>query len=173
LVWRQHFCPYAVEAICALGSAVFIFLTGIEVGYALAGWAAGAAVAMQAFEPGWSSFLVPYSSAAVYSSLFSCAFLWLLLRGLDSRGWWWSATLSLLAVQRDRLQAGSAPALVEPEFSEYGVPSLGRDFNQEFVRFLTSRFRPVRPLVPQQVGSAGTLFVIWQREAASSCGAVR
>jgi hypothetical protein len=91
------FVPYAVGIVSALASAVFIFLAGIELGFPLASWATGAVVVLQALEPGWSSFPLPYSSAAVYACLFSCAFLWMLLRGLIAGGWLWSVSLGILA----------------------------------------------------------------------------
>lgn len=91
------FVPYAVGIVSALASAVLIFLSGIELGFPLAGWATGAVVVLQALEPGWSSFPLPYSSAAVYACLFACAFLWLLVSGLISGGWFWSVSLGILA----------------------------------------------------------------------------
>jgi hypothetical protein len=91
------FVPYFVGTISALGSAIFLFLAGIELGFPWAGWTTGAVVALQAFEPGWSSFLLPYSSAAVYACLISCMFLWLLLRGLVSGGWLWGISAGMLA----------------------------------------------------------------------------
>ena len=91
------FVPYFVGAFSALASAIFLFLAGIELGFPWAGWATGAVVALQAFEPGWSSFLLPYSSAAVYACLLSCVFLWLVLRGLISGGWLWGVSAGMLA----------------------------------------------------------------------------
>ena len=107
--------PYLVGTISALGSAIFLFFAGRELGFAWAGWTAGAVVILEAFEPGLFSFLVPYSSAAVYACLFSCAFLWLLLRGLVSGRWLWSIAAGMLA----------AMALVaKPEFGLACYPAL-------------------------------------------------
>jgi hypothetical protein len=111
------FVPYAVGIISALASAVFIFLAGIELGFPLASWATGAVVVPQALEPGWSSFALPYSSAAVYACLFSCAFLWILLRGLISGGWLWSVSLGILAAMA---------LLSKPEFGPACFPVLLR-----------------------------------------------
>ena len=98
---------YSVGTISALGSAIFLFLAGKELGFAWAGWTAGAVVITQAFEPGLFSFPVPYSSAAVYACLLSSAFLWLMLRGLVTGRWLWSFTAGTLA---------ALALLTKPEF---------------------------------------------------------
>jgi hypothetical protein len=54
---------YFAGASAALGSAIFLFLSGIELRYPLAGWTAGAVVVVEAFEPGLFSFPLPYSFA--------------------------------------------------------------------------------------------------------------
>lgn len=88
---------YFAGALAALASAIFLFLTGVELAFPWAGWSAGAVVVIEAFEPGLFSFPWPYSFASVYGCLISCALLWLLVRGLEKGRWVWMATAGLLA----------------------------------------------------------------------------
>lgn len=80
---------YFAGSSAALGSAIFLFLSGIELGFCLAGWIAGAVVAIEAFEPGLFSFPLPYSFPAVYGCLVTCILLWVLLRSLRSPNLIW------------------------------------------------------------------------------------
>ena len=50
---------YLAGSAAAIGSAVFLFLTGCELAFAPQGWVAGAIVIIQAFEPGLFSFPLP------------------------------------------------------------------------------------------------------------------
>lgn len=88
---------YFAGGLSALGSAIFLFLTGNELGFAWPGWVAGAVVVLEAFHKGLFCFPLPYSFAAVYGCVIACAMLWLLVRGLRSGGWKWMATGGLLA----------------------------------------------------------------------------
>jgi hypothetical protein len=80
---------YFAGSFAAVGSAIFLFLSGIEMGYALAGWIAGAVLVLEAFEPGIFGFPLPYSFASVYGCLVACVLLWALLRSLRllNSGW--------------------------------------------------------------------------------------
>jgi len=88
---------YFAGALAALGSGIFLFLTGVELAFPWAGWTAGAAVVIEAFEPGLFSFPWPYSFASVYGCLISCALLWLLVQGMERGGWAWMGAAGLLA----------------------------------------------------------------------------
>src|SRR5271169_1687216 len=57
---------YWAGSLSAIGSAIFLYLTGMRLSFWLAGWTAGAVVLMEAFQPSFFSFPLPYSSAAVY-----------------------------------------------------------------------------------------------------------
>jgi len=102
---------------CALGSAILLFLTGIELSSPLAGWTAGPSFAIEAFQPSHFSFPLPYTFASVYGCLVGCAFLWLAVRAVRSTHWTWM------------FGAGTAAAfafLLKPEFGTacYGTLAL-------------------------------------------------
>jgi hypothetical protein len=104
---------YWAGSLSALGSATFLFLTGMRLSSWLAGWTAGAVVLMEVFEPSMFSFPLPYSSAAVYGCFTGCLFLWLVVNACFSRDWFWM------------FAAGTAAAvafLLKPEF---GLASYG------------------------------------------------
>jgi hypothetical protein len=108
---------YWAGSLSALGSAIFLFLTGIELSSPLAGWTAGAIVVIEAFQPSHFSFPLPYTFASVYGCLVGCAFLWLAMRALRSTHWLWM------------FGAGTAAAfalLIKPEFGTacYGTLAL-------------------------------------------------
>src|SRR5437660_3542258 len=88
---------YFAGAFAALGSGVFLFLSGTELGFSLAGWTAGAVVLVEAFEPGLFSFPLPYSFASVYGCLAVSVLLWVLLRSLKSASVIWILTAGGLA----------------------------------------------------------------------------
>ena len=97
-IFGRHFAVlYLAGGLSALVSAVFLFLTGSELGYRWPGWVAGAVVVLEAFHEGLFSFPLPYSFPAVYGCVMACALLWLLVRGLGSGGSVWMATAGLLA----------------------------------------------------------------------------
>jgi hypothetical protein len=80
---------YWAGSLSALGSAAFLYLAGMRLGSWVIGWAAGAVVLIQAFQPGLFCFPLPFSFAAVYGCLTACLFLWLVLRASTSTGWAW------------------------------------------------------------------------------------
>src|ERR1700688_2013922 len=67
---------YWAGSLPALGCAIFLYLTGMELGSAVIGFAAGAVVLIQAFASWLFSFPLPYSYASVYGCFTACAFLW-------------------------------------------------------------------------------------------------
>jgi hypothetical protein len=98
---------YWAGSLSALGSAIFLFLTGMRLSSWLAGWTAGAVVLMEAFQPSLFSFPLPYASATVYACFVGCAFLWFAVSACFSRNWFWMVA------------AGTAAALallLKPEF---------------------------------------------------------
>src|SRR5579872_1070527 len=70
---------YAAGSFAALASAVSLFLAGMELSSWIAGWTAAAVLLMQAFQPSFFSFPLPYSFASVYGCLAACLFLWCLV----------------------------------------------------------------------------------------------
>jgi hypothetical protein len=98
---------YWAGCLSALGSAIFLYLTGLRISAPVLGWTAGAVVVMQAFQPSLFCFPLPYSFAAVYGCLLGCLFLWLVINASASRNWIWmlaSGTTACIAL------------LVKPEF---------------------------------------------------------
>jgi len=98
---------YWAGSLSALGSAIFLYLSGMRLSSRLAGWTAGAVLVTEAFQPSLFCFPLPYSFAAVYGCLVGCLFLWLALRAAQSARWLWM------------LGAGTAAALAlltKPEF---------------------------------------------------------
>jgi hypothetical protein len=80
---------YWAGSLSALGSAAFLFLAGMRLGSWVIGWAAGAVVLIQAFEPWLFCFPLPYSFASVYGCLTACLFLWLVVRASTSKRQVW------------------------------------------------------------------------------------
>lgn len=98
---------YWAGSLCALGSAILLYLIGLQLGARVAGWTAGALVLMEAFQPSLFCFPLPYTSAAVYGCFVGCLFLWLGINACASLKWAWT------------FAAGTAAAialLLKPEF---------------------------------------------------------
>ncbi len=101
---------YWAGSLSALGSAIFLFLTGQRLSSRLAGWTAGSVVLVQAFHAWHFCFPLPYGFASVYGCLVACAFLWFSVNaGLTDDGLWMfgaatSAALALLL----KLEFGAA-----------------------------------------------------------------
>jgi hypothetical protein len=107
---------YWAGSFSALGSAIFLFLTAMQLTSWLIGWTAGAVLLMEAFQPSLFCFPLPYTSAAVYACFVGCLFLWLVINALDSGGWAWT------------FAAGTAAAialLLKPEFGTACYGTLG------------------------------------------------
>jgi len=101
---------YCAGSLSALGSALFLYLTGMRLSCTLVGWTAAAAVLFQAFHPTLFCFPLPYSFATVYGCLISCAFLWILVCASGSRHWAWTfsaATVAAIAMLL-KLEVGAA-----------------------------------------------------------------
>lgn len=101
---------YIAGSLAALGSAIFLYLSGLRLSSWLAGWTAAAVVIVQAFEPGLFGFPLPYSFASVYGCLVSCLFLWLILRAVNSSGraWMFAAACAAAVGLLLKLEFGAA-----------------------------------------------------------------
>jgi hypothetical protein len=80
---------YWAGSLSALGSGIFLFLTGKQLGARLAGWTAGSVVVIQAFHSWHFCFPLPYAFASVYGCLIACVFLWLAVRAALSANVAW------------------------------------------------------------------------------------
>jgi hypothetical protein len=80
---------YWAGSLSALGSAFFLYLSGMRLSSWVVGWTTGAVVLLQAFQPGLFCFPLPYSFNSVYGCLTACIFLWLVLGACDSTNWAW------------------------------------------------------------------------------------
>lgn len=80
---------YWAGSISALGSAFFLYLSGMRLSSWVVGWTTGAVVLLQAFQPGLFCFPMPYSFNSVYGCLTACIFLWLVLGACASIDWRW------------------------------------------------------------------------------------
>ena len=98
---------YWAGSLSALGSAVFLYLTGMRLSLWRIGWAAGAVVLMEAFQPSLFCFPLPYASAAVYGCFVGCLFLWASVCASFSKKWFWVFASGI---------AAAVALLVKPEF---------------------------------------------------------
>ena len=92
---------YWAGSLSALGSAIFLYLSGMRLSSRLAGWTAGAVLLTQSFHHSLFSFPLPYSFASVYGCLTACVFLWLTIRAVTSRNSAWvfgAATAAAVAL---------------------------------------------------------------------------
>jgi len=80
---------YLAGSLSALGSAVFLYLTGVKLSSWVVGWTAGAVVLLQAFQPSLFCFPLPYSFSSVYGCLTACLFLWLIIGASSSKSSLW------------------------------------------------------------------------------------
>ncbi len=104
---------YWAGSLSALGSAIFLYLTGMRLSYWLAGWTAGAVLLLEAFHPSFFCFPLPYSSAAVYGCFTGCLFLWLMVSAAGSGRHLWVFFAGTTA---------AAALVLKPE---YGLASYG------------------------------------------------
>lgn len=107
---------YWAGSLSALGSAIFLFLSGMRLSSWLAGWTAAAALLIEAFQPSIFCFPLPFTSAAVYGCFVGCLFVWLMINACGSLRWPWI------------FAAGTAAAialLLKPEFGIACYGALG------------------------------------------------
>lgn len=98
---------YWAGALSALGSAVFLYLTGVRLSSWMVGLTAGAVLLAEAFQPSLFCFPLPYSFAAVYGCLVGCTFLWLTVNASFSTRKYWILALGGTA---------ALALLLKPEF---------------------------------------------------------
>jgi hypothetical protein len=118
---------YWAGSLSALGSAIFLYLTGMRLSSWLVGWTAGAVVILEAFQPSLFCFPLPYAFAAVYGCLVSCLFIWLVINAADSNAWGWM------------FGAGTAAALALLLKPEYGMACYCTLALSIVVRLMTTR----------------------------------
>jgi hypothetical protein len=101
---------YWAGSLSALGSAIFLFLSGMRLSSRLVGWTAGAVVLLEAFHPTLFCFPLPYGFPAVYGCLIGCFFLWLVISASTSLEWLWmlGAGLAAAAALLTKLEYGMA-----------------------------------------------------------------
>ena len=104
---------YWAGSLSALGSAIFLYLTGMRLSSWLVGWTAGAVLLMESFQPSLFCFPLPYGFAAVYGCLIGCLFLWLVTSGSRSNRWPWM------------FAAGMAAAMALLTKLEFGIACYG------------------------------------------------
>jgi len=123
---------YWAGSLSALGSAIFLYLSGMRLSSWLVGWTAGAVVLMEAFQPTLFCFPLPYGFAAVYGCLVGCLFLWIVINASTSREWPWM------------LAAGMAAAVALLIKLEFGIACYGTLALLIAVRsFLQRSWRPL------------------------------
>jgi hypothetical protein len=123
---------YWAGSLSALGSAIFLYLSGMQLSSWLVGWTAGAVVLMEAFQPTLFCFPLPYGFAAVYGCLVGCLFLWIVINASTSREWPWM------------LAAGMAAAVALLIKLEFGIACYGTLALLIAVRsFLQRSWRPL------------------------------
>ncbi len=88
---------YWAGALCALGSSILLYFSGMRLSFSMAGWTAGAVLLFEAFAPTVFSFPLPYSFAAVYGCLIACLFLWIAIGGAASKNRTWVFAAGMLA----------------------------------------------------------------------------
>jgi hypothetical protein len=88
---------YWAGSLSALGSAIFLYLTGMRLSSWLAGFSAGTVLLLEAFHPTVFCFPLPYSFSAAYGCLTACIFLWLVVTASARSGWGWMFGAGLAA----------------------------------------------------------------------------
>jgi hypothetical protein len=101
---------YWAGSLSALGSAILLYISGMRLSSALAGWTAGAILLTESFHHSLFSFPLPYSFASVYGCLTACLFLWFLIRATESDKplWVFAAGTAAAAALLLKLEFGAA-----------------------------------------------------------------
>src|SRR6267378_951413 len=118
---------YLAGSFSALGSAIFLFLTGMRLGSWVAGWMAGAVLLLEAFQPSLFCFPLPYSFSAVYGCLTATCFLWMIVHASSSNGraWVFGAGIAAAAALLIKLEFGAAC------YASLGILLVLRGFRQQ------------------------------------------
>ena len=101
---------YWAGSLSALGSAILLYVSGMRLSSALAGWTAGAILLTQSFQHSLFSFPLPYSFASAYGCLTACLFLWFTIRAAHSAGsaWVFGAGTTAAVALLLKLEIGAA-----------------------------------------------------------------
>jgi hypothetical protein len=118
---------YLAGSFSALGSAAFLYLTGMRLGSWVAGWMAGAVLLLEAFQPSLFCFPLPYSFSAVYGCLTATCFLWMIVHASSSNGraWVFGAGIAAAAALLIKLEFGAAC------YASLGILLVLRGFRQQ------------------------------------------
>jgi hypothetical protein len=98
---------YWAGSLAALGSAVFLYLTGMQLSVWPIGWTAGAVILLEGFQPSLFNFPLPYSFSAAYGCFVACASLYLFTKLCSSPKWGWMFAAGC---------AAATALLLKPEF---------------------------------------------------------
>jgi hypothetical protein len=107
---------YWAGSLSALASAILLYLCGMRLSSAMAGWTAGAVLLFESFHPTLFSFPLPYSFAAVYGCVIACCLLWLTIGGVNSKSCVWVCGAGI---------AAAIALLLKFEFGGVGYITLG------------------------------------------------
>ncbi len=101
---------YLAGSFSALGSAIFLYLTGMRLGSWVGGWMAGAVVLLEAFQPSLFCFPLPYSFNAVYGCLIATCFAWIIVHACSASGrsWIFGAGIASAVALLLKLEFGAA-----------------------------------------------------------------
>ena len=80
---------YWAGSLSALASSLLLYFSSLELSRPMIGWTAGAVLLMEAFQPTFFCFPLPYSFSAVYGCVSACLFLYILIRATRSGHWCW------------------------------------------------------------------------------------
>jgi hypothetical protein len=132
---------YVAGSFSALGSAIFLYLTGMRLGSWVAGWMAGAVVLLEAFQPSLFCFPLPYSFSAVYGCLTATCFLWLIVHacGSNGRAWVFGAGIAAAVAMLIKLEFGAAC------YAALGILMLVRGLRQRSWKIVAKDFAAILP----------------------------
>jgi len=132
---------YLAGSFSALGSAVFLFLTGMKLRSWAAGWMAGAVLLLEAFQPNLFCFPLPYSFSAVYGCLTATFFLWMIVHacGSNKQAWMFGAGIAAAVALLLKLEFGAAC------FAALGILIVARAVRQQSWRIVLRDFLAVLP----------------------------
>jgi hypothetical protein len=132
---------YLAGSFSALGSAIFLFLTGMRLGSWLAGWMAGAVLLLEVFQPSLFCFPLPYSFSAVYGCLTATCFLWMIVRlcGSNEKVWMFGAGIAAAAAMLLKLEFGAAC------YAALGVLIVVRGLRQQSWKIVLKDFVAILP----------------------------
>jgi hypothetical protein len=132
---------YLAGSLSALGSAIFLFLTGKRLGSWVGGWMAGAVLLLEAFQPSLFCFPLPYSFSAVYGCLTATCFLWMIVHACSSnrQAWMFGAGIAAAVALLLKLEFGVAC------YAALGLLIVVRGLRQRSWRIVAKDFLAILP----------------------------